>query len=181
MSPLPAISRRALTAMLASGLCALGCGGGSGDAPFFKNALGDRPVVQTVPMVHGFTLLLVDEVPSRTDTTFTFRFKAPEPLDFTLVDGQYQEGISRPKVEVNGKPVDVDRILNSTAAEATFSVVVNKLPGKETKSSHQIRLEVFSNGELRSTAVTPVELEFSGPPGARYDLSLHQGPADAPR
>ncbi len=185
MSPAPrartSLSRRlTLTLALGALLAAAGCGGGGENAPFFKNAFADKPVAQTVPMVHGFTLMLVDEVPSRADATFTVHFKAPEPLDFTVVDGQYQESISRPKLEIDGKPVDLDGRLSSTAPEATFSFKVNKEAGKETKSSHQVRLEVFANGRIESTKVTPVELEIQGPPGARWDLSQHPGLDDAP-
>lgn len=182
-SPRPTgILGRRLTLTVALGvlLAAAGCGSSSGNAPFFKNAFADKPVIQTVPMVHGFTLMLVDEAPSRTDATFSVRFKAPEPLDFTLADGNYQEHIGRPKVEINGNPVDLDGRLTSTAPAATFTIRVNKEPGKETKSSHQVRLEVFANGSIDSVAVTPVELEIQGPPGSRWDLGLHPGPDRAP-
>ncbi len=170
------ISRRLLAATLALAWALGGCGGGS-NAPFFKNAFADKPVIQSVPMVHGFTVLLVDEEPSREESTFSLRFKAGEPLDFTLADGQYQDDLLPPTIEINGSPVEMDKRLNSTAAEARISVKARKVAGKETKSSHQIRLEVFANGALDSTAVTPVELEIAGPPGARWDVSLHQGPA----
>jgi hypothetical protein len=172
------ISRRRLAATLALGWVLGGCGG-SDNAPFFKNAFGDKPVVQNVPMVHGFTVLLVDEVPSRTESTFTVRFKASEPLTFDLVHGHYQEGAAKPRVEVDGKQAEMDHALTGSKSEVRFSVTVSKVAGKETKSSHQVRLEVFGNGPLDSTAVTPVELEISGPPGSRWHLDLHSGPARA--
>lgn len=172
------ISRRLVAATLALGWALGGCGGGS-DAPFFKNAFADKPVVQNVPMVHGFTVLLVDEVPSREETTFSLRFKAGEPLDFTLSDGNYQDGLLPPAVEINGSPAEMKGRIEGQTAEARFSVKAHKVAGRETKSSHQVRLEVFANGSLDSTAVTPVELEIAGPPGARWDVSLHQGPEPA--
>lgn len=171
--------RAALTLAFAATSLLAGCGGGSENAPFFKNAFAQQAVAQTVPMVHGFTLMLVDDAPARTEASFTIHFKAPEPLDFTLVDGHYQDLYRRPSVEVNGKTVDLDGRLSDTAQEATFTIRVTKEPGKETKSSHQVRLEVFGNGSLDSNRVTPVELEIQGPPGSHWDVSLHQGPERA--
>lgn len=178
--PSKILGRRAALALLIAAIpLTAACGGGSASAPFFKNAFADQPVRQTVPMVHGFTVMLVDDAPGRTDATFTIRFKAAEPLDFTLIDGVYQDQIARPQVEANGKPVDLIGRLSSTASEATLSIKVNKEPGKETRSSHQVRLEVFANGSHDSTAVTPVELEIQGPPGAHWHLDQHAGPESA--
>lgn len=163
--------------MLVLGGALAGCGGGGGNAPFFKNAFGEKPVVQNIAMVHGFTVLLVDEEPGRERSTFTLRFKAPEALDFTVTNGSYQDGLLPPRVEINGSPAEMQGMLNGQVKEATFKFEVSKVAGRETTSSHQVRFELFGNGALDSTAVTPVELEISGPPGARWDVSQHQGPA----
>lgn len=174
---LPLVSRRRLSVAAALGLLlAAGCGGAGDNAPFFKNAFADAPVKQTLQMTHGFTLYLVDEVPSRPDTTFSLQLSAGEPVSWMLTDGRYQDSAPRPRVEVNGSPADMSEgVLSGKELAARFSIQVHKVAGQESASSHQVRLDVFSTHPLDSAVVTPVEVEVSGPPGARWEILEHEG------
>ena len=175
------MSRRSACSILGLGsmLILAGCGGGGGE-PFFPNAFGNEPLVRTIQMKHGFSLLLVDEEPGRAEASFVVAFKAPEPLAWSLWDGAYQDGLPKPQVMTGDSSVVMNEgVLSGHDASRSFTITVHKVAGQETRSSHQVRFEIFGNGPLESGAITPVQLDVKGPPGARWLLTEHAGPSRA--